>query len=376
MTGRGDTTRKLVAVGFTIALLAGSGLCQRAGAASTHSASADPSLVAARELVPWIPATHRYECEIDDLRSEQDLGTHLYAERAGLRTSLSCGADGHWTSSEGYATFTTTAAAERVFDGYTGNDESTFCKKPTTWSLRGHDVGRVACYETTNGGSSNGAFQYAVMVWTYAPLHLFAWAYDNENDANRLQEWWQNSAGPRPTPERVAGLPTTAPSAATAAELAAELPRTTRSTCSAGSLDEPPFDTQIRRSRLWIAAALTCRPRSGADSLFYVSMTPDALDDFFLARYYDAATANGNGDPCPAYYAYEMDDHPTGDENGLGSLACFSRGADTVVAWSVRRDHVVAEASGGDADAVLRFAGTAGPEPSGTFRPETVLKPG
>ncbi len=301
--------------------------------------------------------------------------------RGQLRASLTCGPDGYWTNADGYATFASSDAADEVFDAYTANGGA-FCKTPTTWSINGRAVGRVACYQTTNGGTSNGTFAYAIAVWTYRPLHLFGWAYDNGNDPASLMEWWNRDAGPTRAPDTVAGLPSPADARGNALRLAARLRRSTRTTCAPAALDRGQFDGEVFRWRLWIDGALACRPRSGADHLFYLSVAPDALTNFFYDRYSgrvtDAQTAANEGaaTPCPAEFVYTMDDQPTGDTEGTGRIACFSANGKSVVGWTVRDRHALAEATGSGSASLLRFAAEAGPQPTGRFQPARFLKPG
>ncbi len=195
-------------------------------------------------------------------------------------------------------------------------------------------------------------------------------------------EWWNNDAGPTRAADTVAGLPSPADERANAMRLAARLPRSTRATCAPTALEGEQFDAQVFRWRLWINSALACHPRSGADRLFYLSVTPDALTDFFFDRYSrrvtDAQTAANEGapTPCPAEFVYTMDDHPTGDPDGTGRIACFSSNGTTAVGWTVGNHHTLAEATGSDATSLLRFAAAAGPQPTGRFQPARFLKPG
>jgi hypothetical protein len=356
-----------------------------AGATAARADAADAQLSAARALVGHIPADQRYLCSIDDPESQDDLGPYLFAERSSLLVSLSCEAVPGIVTSFGYSTYTSPAAAERVFDAHVGTNRSSDCETPTSWRLNGKDVGRVACYETNVGGSSNGTFRYAVVVWTYRPLNLFAYALDDADNPDQLQRWWRSDAGPTATASRVAGLPDPVKEAGAARRLAAALPASTRRTC--GQVPITPDSGPVTyRWRLWIAAELSCSPLQ-ADSLIYDRVAPRALRPYFDFLYgnrvSDAETRAHveTSPPCPASFDYttrkvKPPARPTGTYVCYVAAAPSTDGA--VVAWTVDADHVLAVANRRDRDtsALVAVAEHAGPQPFAPFRFAGVLKPG
>ncbi len=333
------------------------GVLASAAMVSTSAAAVTDSDQSASELAAYVPAGHRYACDIADVSSPDDVGRLLSAAAASIDAMLECGNSTQDVSYIAYVKFNDLDAMNAVYEQFVGDaaDQEPRsgdgeCPGERTWSFDDTTVGSVGCFYATEDGTGNPIPERAVLAWTYDDALILGLANSPAADADTLSTWWDDEAGPLRRPATVDALVATPGVSSHSAErrLRSHVPKAFRSSCQNLDVGDPTsVDPSYYRSRLWVDAAIVCRPRAGVDSIYYYSIDPTAIDGFFTR--FTAAT-DDDSDTCPTEGTWTVGKGSKRHE--VGEYVCFvdSQLQAARIQWSQRDLGIMSSAIAGDTD--------------------------
>ncbi len=352
-------------VACALAATTGARAASPAGAkAPTGTTGPAPPGEETRQLLPYVPTSHRYSCVPIDLVADHVVD-EIRAEAASIDATAQCGPDGP-AAAVSYYEFGDLSAMHRAYGAIAaklGPPADPDCEGDHGWSY-GDDSpgGRLLCFVTSTGFS--GAIPAtAVLVWTAEDRGVLGYgaAEIGDDGAARLTRWWDKSAGPTKRYDDTGiASPSNRPNEGSDAALRRAIPKQTRAACRSGDRTSPDsIGSSLFAHRFFVEAVAVCQASDpAADTVYYAKITDGAVEDYASQVYaLSDEQLSDDGKRCPTQSTYSIG---TGKaKRVLGTYACYfldnADGTQRVVwRWTDTRQDVLAVAvnDAGDADAL------------------------
>jgi hypothetical protein len=266
-------------------------------------------------LLAYVPESYRGSCDIFDTASNEKLAAFDDSILASVRCRPPDGADYVF-----YTAFDDADVMDEAFDAFNPppEDGSGGCPDTGTWQQDDVDAGRWTCYFSDE---VYGVDEAVVINWTHDDTAILANAFREDDDADALDEWWSSDAA-GPLAEPTSGvLPNGIVYEEGWRNLSAALkrdrvPASHRASCRTVEHSRDGLGDALWRRRIWLRAAVICRP-----------------DGIHGVTYYEF---DGNSDldvesPVEAFFRTQVDAHVDEDEPRVSARDIDCEGSGT---WS------------------------------------------